>query len=115
MKAPINARLADERTDRVVRSLADAILELQALPCSATQIINDVHLVDSVVALVPHGLGRKPRIVLLSPPRGATSSGRIVELVDVNGTLGSNPDRTKYVAFLASGMGATVTVDIEVK
>ncbi len=53
--------------------------------------------------------------MLLSPPRGATSSGRIVELVDVNGALGSNPDRTKYVAFLASGMGATVTVDIEVK
>jgi len=112
MKALLDARIADEKTDRFVRSIAEAVRELQALPVVATQIINDVVLPSDVVVLVPHKLGRRPRITLHSAPRGATLIGLISEVVDI---AAGNPDRSRYVALKASGMGATVTVDVEVK
>lgn len=98
--------------ERVRRSTFEAIGELQGLPAAATQIVNDVQLPDSVVVLVPHKLGRRPGIALVSPPRGAALAGIIVEITDI---AAGNPDRAKFVAFKASGMGATVVVDVEIK
>lgn len=109
VKQLLDARLDDEKTDRVARSISEAVKELQALPAVATQIINDVELPDSVIKLVPHRLGRRPRITLISPPRGPVAIGIIEE------RTAENPDRTKYLALKASGMGAAVIVDIEVK
>lgn len=110
MITPLSVKLEGD-AERVRRSHHEAIVEQQGLVASATQVVNDVSLVDSAVTLVPHGLGRAPRVVLVSPPRNAVSAGLLVELTDP----ASNPDRTKYAALRASGFGATVTVDVEVK
>lgn len=103
-----DSRLSDAVAERVRVSHAQAIREMQLLP----KVIKGVQLVDTVVKLVPHKLDRAPEIVLVSPPRGATSAGVIVEITDI---ASGNPDRAKYVALKASGMGATVTVDVEVR
>ncbi|HKP06413.1 MAG TPA: hypothetical protein VJU58_04095 [Microbacterium sp.] len=105
-------KLADDAAERVRQSHAQGIVELQGLPASATVVINDVQLPDNVVVLIPHRLGRRPRITLHSPPRGAATIGLVSEVIDV---AGGNPDRTKFIALRANGMGATITVDVEVK
>lgn len=92
----------------VRREHARKIIELQQLPSTATRILNDRELASGVTTLIPHGLGRAPKIVLVSPPRGASSTGRIEE-------VRTAVDRTKYIALVATGWGATITVDVEVK
>ena len=101
-------RLDDEKTERVRRNTQDAISELQRLPASRARIIRDVALADGVSTPVPHGLG-VAAFATHTPPRGASSTGRIEEVRD------GTQDRTKYVVLKATGWGATVTVDIEVK
>lgn len=100
-----DSRLSDAVAERVRVSHAQAIREQQLLP----KVIRDVVLPDSTVALIPHKLGRAPEIVLVSPPRGPLAIGIIEERTT------ENPDRTKFIALKASGMGAAVTVDIEVR
>lgn len=102
-------RLSDDLAETVRRTHERAINELQALPAASAQIISDVTLPDATVVQVPHGLGRRPRIVLVSPPRNATSAGRIDEIRD------GNADRSKFVVLKATGFTATITVDLEVK
>lgn len=109
MKAPVSIALDDPDAERVRRSVEDAILELQGMPCASTVIVQDVSLPDATEVVVPHRLGRRPRIVLVSPPRSPSTSGRIEEI-----RTGSH-DRTKVVVLKASGFGATVTVDVEAK
>lgn len=109
MKALDGSKLTDATAERVRRSQHEAIQELQGKPAATAEIKNDVVLPDSAIVLVAHGLGRRPRIVLVSPPRGPIAIGIIEERVV------ENPDRTRYVALKASGMGTTVTVDVEVK
>lgn len=108
MKAPITPRL-DGDAERVRREHEQAIRALQDLPGTATRIINDVGLTDGVETPIAHGLGRVPRMVTPSPPRGPSSTGRIEEV------RSSSHDRTKFVVLKASGWGATITVDVEVK
>lgn len=102
----------DEVAERVRRSHHEALKELQGLPVVTTEIKRDVALVSGAVTLIPHGLGRAPTITLVSPPRGPVTVGMIEEIID---RAAGNPDRTRFVALKASGMGATVTVDVEVK
>ena len=105
---PITPRL--EGDAEVARREHDkAIRALQALPAMATRIINDVSLADGVETPVAHGLGRVPRIAIPSAPRGASTAGLLEEV-----RTGSH-DRTRYVVLKASGFGATVIVDVEVK
>lgn len=112
MKALLDARIADEKTDRFVRSIAEAVRELQRLKAATLDVIPNQQLPDNVVVLVPHKLGRAPVIVLISPPRGAAAAGIVNEVVDIPA---GNPDRSRYVGLKANGFGATVTVDVEVK
>lgn len=107
----LDPSVLDGPADRVRRSHAEAIKELQALPATSTQIINDVVLADATVTVVAHALGRRPKMLIVSPPRGAMAIGIIEEKVLAT----ENPDRTKFVALKASGMGGTIIVDIEVK
>jgi hypothetical protein len=107
LAAPITPRLEGD-AERVRRAHDQAIREMQQLPAAATRIIADVDLADGVTTQIAHGLGRAPKIILHSPPRGPVTSGRIEEVRD-------GIDRTKYVALAANGFGATVTVDVEVK
>ena len=106
MKAPIDIVLDDPQLERLRLDTRDRIRELQALP-RATSIIN-VSLADATTTPVPHGLGRKPIHVSISPPRGGSTAGWIGEVRD--GTY----DLTKFVVLVANGFGATITVDLMV-
>jgi hypothetical protein len=92
--------------ERVRRNHAEAIAELQASPLWRVRIV-EVTLADGVETTVAHGLGRAPRMLWISPPRGATSTGRIDEIR--GGTR-----RADVVVLKATGWGATITVDVAV-
>jgi hypothetical protein len=108
MIALLPVKLADEPTERVRRNHHDAIAEQQRLPSARARFIKDVALADGIATPIAHGLGQ-PAFVTHSPPRGPSTSGRIEEVRD------GTQDRAKYVVLMASGYGATVTVDLEVK
>jgi hypothetical protein len=103
---PEPLELEDERSERVRRSHAAAIVELQGLPCATQRVVSNVQLANNVPKVVNHKLGRSPSFVSTSVPRGATSAGFIVEV------RGGNIDPTKSVVLTASGFGATITVDV---
>jgi hypothetical protein len=108
LATPTTPRLEGDQ-EIVRREHEKAIRELQGLPAMQTRIIADVSLADATATPVAHGLGRAPRMLIVSPPRGPSTSGRIEEI------RSSTYDRTKVIALKATGFGATVTVDIEVK
>jgi hypothetical protein len=101
----ISLKSDDGDADRVRRSHAEAIGELQGRPMAAANIVEGVSLADGVATSIPHGLGRPAKFVTPSAPRGPSTSGRIEE---IRGTH----DRNKYVVLKASGYGATITVDV---
>jgi len=109
LRAPASIRLADEDAERVRRSHEEAIRELQSLPSSRSVIVSNKELADGVATQISHGLGRVPDFFAVSPPRGATSTGRIVE------SRPSGLDRSKFIVLTATGWGGTITVDLEVK
>lgn len=107
-------RLADPDAERVRQSHARAIADLQSGPAASTRVILDVIVPNNGAVLVPHGLGRIPRIVLVSPVRGAATVGVIGELRGTHPS-GAAIDRRQSVCITAAGFGADVTVDVEVK
>ena len=107
LRGPIAVRLEGE-AERARQNHEDRITELQKLPATGLEVKPDISLANGVVTQVAHGLGRRPQLVLLSPPRGASSSGRIEEV------RSDGLDRTKLIALKATGWGATITVDVGV-
>ncbi len=97
-------------TDRARRELTDAVQELQRSPLAGVRVISNVSLADATATPVPHGLGKVPTFVWVSPPRGPSTSGRIEEIRSTSGTS----DRKKFVTLTANGYGATITVDVAV-
>ncbi len=75
----------------------------------ASTILPSVALPDATRVTVAHKLGRVPRFVTTSIPRGAVTGGVINEVRD------SATDRTKFLILQADDFGATITVDIEVR
>ena len=112
MKNVIDLQLDDRTADQVRRSVGEAIKEIQSRPAMSALVIRNVSLASGIETPVPHGLGRAPMIGLVSPPRGATTTGRID---DLPGTKARPIDRASVIVLKASGYGATITVDIEVK
>ena len=105
--------LPDVASEQVRRDHAQAIAELQKAPAASTQIINGVELANAAYTRVPHGLGRAPRMVTISPifAGSAPTSGRIFE--ERGAAAGAN--RAKAIVLYATGYGSAITVDIEVK
>jgi len=101
---PIEASF-DGLLGRAMRNVRQMIRELQGVAEART--IRDVELADATETPVNHGLG-VVGFVQVSPPRGASSSGRIEEV------RSSGFDRKKTVVLEATGYGATVTVDVRV-
>ena len=97
-----------EDADRTRLKLEECVRQLQDLPSSSTRIISGIVLADGVETPVAHKLGRAPAFVRESCPRGAVTTGRIEEV------RGSN-DRTQIVILKATGWGASITVDVELK
>ncbi|HSN26169.1 MAG TPA: hypothetical protein VLT45_07780 [Kofleriaceae bacterium] len=108
MTITIDERTTPADAERIRRNIYDAVRELQLLPAASARRIEGVELVDGKPTPIAHGLGRRA-FVTPSPPRGAAAAGRIDEIRD-----GSyNP--AEYVVLKATGYGATITVDLEVK
>lgn len=101
----IDERTSPKDLERIRRNVAAAIRELQLQP-SAT-IIRDVVLADGITTPIAHRRGR-PVTVTISPPRGASTTGRVDEVRD------TVHDRSQYVVLKASGWGASITVDVVV-
>jgi hypothetical protein len=104
---PLSPRQVDAEVDRVFRDHAARLKELQAMPAAALGAPVDVELVDGAIVAVPHLLGRRPSMVLVSPARGGAAT--VEEVRD------SNHDRTKYVVLRAAvALGGSVTVTVGV-
>ena len=110
MRRLIGKTLADPAADTVIRSHAEAIVELQGLALAGARVIRGVSLPDSTHVVINHKLGRAPIMVIVSPPRGAASFGSLIE-VDLGA---SQPDRAQAIILEAVGYGATVAVDVTV-
>ncbi len=107
-RAPSTPKLADVNSERVRREHDAKIVELQNTPSASMKFISNVQLADTVATPIPHGLGRAPKFVTESTPRGATAAGRIDEIRD------GSQDRTKVIVLKATGFGATITIDVQV-
>lgn len=105
--APITPQLAGD-AEQVRRVLVDKVIELQRVALDVPDVIANVVLSDGAVTLIPHKLGRAPRWVRESCPRGALTTGRVEEV------RSGGYDRSKYVALQATGWGAPITVDVAV-
>lgn len=107
--APPPARFGDQALDRELRTLRAEVERLAALPSAAGRVITGVELADGVATPIAHGQGRPLVWVRESCPRGAITTGRVVEVTD------SGYDPARYVILKASGFGATITVSVEVR
>ena len=107
MRSPSSPQVSSFAAAETTRRTHEAcILELQA---SGPRVIADVELADGVERPIAHKLGRKPVFVTTSPPRGASTSGRIEEV------RSGSYDRAQVVVLKATGWGATITVDVEAR
>jgi hypothetical protein len=111
------ATVIDERTkpadlERIRRNLVEAIRELQLMPGATARHIKDVELASGVNTPIAHKLGR-PVFVTVSPVRGPSSTGRIEEVRDTDVTR--IYPRSEFVVLVATGWGATITVDLKVE
>lgn len=109
MKAPQTPTIDDENTERLRARFVECIRELQSLPFAKATIVPGVELVNATPKIIAHNLGRVPVFVSTSTPRGATSAGRIDDI-----TRDQQIDRTQFVVLLATGYGATITVEMMV-
>lgn len=107
LRPPASPRLDDAKVDKAIREHEQAFAALMNLPAASLRVIKDVVMADGPIVHVPHGLGRAPLFVAVSPVRGAASSGRIEEVRD-------GIDRTRYVVLQAIGFTANVTIDVMV-
>lgn len=102
---PLQIHHADQAVDRTRREYEQKLRELDRQSRKQT-LLRDVELEDAKETPVAHGLGRRVS-VFLSPPRGATTSGRVEEVRSA--TL----DPRRFVVLKATGWGATITVDVK--
>lgn len=119
MKPLIDIRLNDTDADRVRRSHADAIREIQDLPASSFRVIQNITVVNNNVFTVAHGLGRAPVFVGPSAIRWDKAAFVAVGTIFDYGSVGPNGetiDRTKVVMLVAGGFtsagAVTITLDL---
>jgi hypothetical protein len=111
---PLSLRLADANAEAVRRNVDQRIGELQRLPTAFLIVVGDFVVPNGGSVLVPHRLGRKPLLVVLSPPRSEKGAPGLVAggiLIDLTG---SDVDRTQAIRIFAAGYGVDVTVTVAV-
>lgn len=113
MRKLLDVQLDDDDAERVRRSHAEAIGELQSFPVLTVNVIRDVSLPNGAEVEIPHKLGRRFQSYSLSATRGAAASGRIGEVRGAH-TSGLPIDPAKALCLQAVGYGATVLVDVTV-
>jgi hypothetical protein len=110
MKTLLDSQLSDATAERVRRSHAEAITEIQDLPATSIRCIPNVELPNAVGVQVPHRTGKKVRC-WTSPPRGGGAGGGIFDF-GATTPAGRPNDQTQFVCLFATGFGATVVVDV---
>jgi len=105
---PLDVHLEGD-VERVRRNHDRRIRELAAAPSADAVVLQDVELVGGVRTAITHGLGRAPRMVKPSVPRGATAAGYLTEIRD------GSVDRRTQILLTANGYGATIILDLEVQ
>jgi hypothetical protein len=112
---PVNTRsLDDPATDSMRRTHERAISELQLCDGVQLQAIGAVTMAAGADVIVAHKLGRRPSIVMVGAPRGATATPGIVRDLGDTTSAGATVDRTRAVCLRADGYGVTITVDVAV-
>lgn len=124
MRILLNKTLADADATAMLRSHADAIVELQTLPAARIDIIRNVTLNGASTALgvpIPHRLGRAPVFVGVSVPRVAAAdlasltAGMIVDTGTATPLPAGHPvDRSKIIQLGAFGFTVNIIVDVMV-
>jgi hypothetical protein len=107
-------KLLGEPADEVRRSHANAIRELQSLPCIDFKVIRGVVLPDGVPVAIAHKLGRPPIWVAPSIPRGGVGAGVIFQYTDAHPSTGAPVDQTQVVLIAAFAYGGTIKIDLAV-
>lgn len=106
---PLTTRLADNDVERVRRNIETMILELQ----NQSRIVTKI-LPDNAETFISHGLGRRPTMIAISPPRGAANAGgSIRDFGDKSPLTGAICDRSQSILLRTDNFGSAVTVDIE--
>lgn len=108
LRKAIGVKLDDPDAERIRQNHDERIAELQQLPGAGLVGLGQFQLVDSVETTIPNPLNRKPTQVIVSPPRGAVTTGRIEEVRD------GKYDRTRILVLKATGWGASIFVDVAV-
>lgn len=103
-QAPATVRLEGD-AERVRRSHAGCILELQTVPIVGGKLVRDVRFEDGVAVPIAHSLGRRATYHL-SPARSAVTAGAFLD------SSSAVYDPEKFVVVRAEGFGATVTADV---
>lgn len=104
-REPARIPVKDQDTEKALDELRRAVIALARDPSMNARTL-DVTLADATLVSVKHGLGRPFTNYSLAAPRGATSTGRIVETA---------PDTDRLTIYLtATGYGAPVTVRMTV-
>lgn len=98
--------IEDQTISRVAQSLTRAVEELQQHRGVASVQKFDVELPAGEEVSVAHGLGFRA-FVQISPVRGASTSGRVEEVLDE-----TRYDHSRVVVLKAEGFGATVLVNV---
>jgi hypothetical protein len=111
MRTPLVKRLSDPDAESVRRSTHEAITELQGL--DRVKFLGRFTLPNGVGVLIPHGLGREPRQVLIGPPAGASSAG-VIQDYRASSPSGAPNDLTKTISLRAISFGADIEVAISV-
>jgi len=114
VKSLVATRLIDVEAERVRRSHADAITELQLLAILGSRLIKNIEIADNTDIVVSHGLGRAPEFVWLSPVRQANANGIIREFRVKNPFTGVPILANKVVCLRADGFGSTIVFDMAV-
>lgn len=102
-------QLDDPDSERVRSNHEQRLTELARLPLASAIVLPGVVLADGVETAVLHGLGRLPKFLSVSVPRGGPSSGGLVQEIRASG---STHDPRQRAVLKASGWGATITVDV---
>jgi hypothetical protein len=119
LRKPLDTVVPGDAAERVRRSHADALRELQGLPAAAAEIIPNINLATGVDTPVPHHLGRRPKFVLISAvrtPFGAINPGVIIDYTRFGTfpTSGAPIDPTKIIVLAAFSFVSTIQVDVMV-
>lgn len=113
MRKLVDAQLDDPTAERVRRSTAEVIAELQDMMPKSV-VIPGVVLANAVETPITHKLGRAPRFVQTSVVSGAATPGVINEFRG-KFSSGAPITRSSIIVLRADGFGAPITVDVKVE